>query len=187
MLLLSLSFCRHLQGRKTIGPNLVSLSCCHRECVSSANQQLYLWPAEENLGDPISCTHTRTWYLQSAHKMHKPLMHQTFYCTHAFIRLGWCALFLPQAGAAVHRCPHADILCMYVIFSIHSSIYAQVRHTHTVLYIHTQTHIHTHTPRDSQQAKIVTMTSGSAVKTETGEEYSLSFDGAQLNFRDSFL
>lgn len=46
---------------------------------------------------------------------------------------------------------------------------------------------HTHTHKDSWQAEIVTKTSGSAVKTDIGPEYSLSLDGARLNFRDSFL
>lgn len=63
--------------------------------------------------------------------------------------------------------------CMYVDLSIHPNTCAKVRHTHTTA--------------NSQQAEIVTMTSGSALKTEIGPEYSLSFDGARLNFRDSFL
>lgn len=49
--------CRGMAA-KTIGSNLVSLSCCHNEWVSSANQQLYLWPAEKNLVDLIPCAHT---------------------------------------------------------------------------------------------------------------------------------
>lgn len=53
LLSLSLILSCHLQAMETIGSNLVSLSCCHGEWVSSSNQQLYLWPAEANLGDPI--------------------------------------------------------------------------------------------------------------------------------------
>lgn len=47
--------------------------------------------------------------------------------------------------------------------------------------------MHSHSRTDSQQAGIVMMMSGSALKTQIGPEYSLSLDGARLNFRASLL
>jgi len=68
---------------------------------------------------------------------------------------------------------------MYVSLSIYLNTCKGVTHTRIAL------HKHTHTSTDSQQAEIVTMTS--ALKNEIGADYSLSLDGAWLNFRDSFF
>lgn len=100
---LSLPVC-HLQARKTIGSNLVSLSCCHSERVTSANQQRYLWRAEENLGDPISCTHTCT-QVYTPHALPRQTSPHT--CLQSQVHV--CRVFLAQAGAAVHRCAHTDL------------------------------------------------------------------------------
>lgn len=145
---------------KTIGSNLVSLSCCHGEWVSSANQQLYLWPAEENLGDPISCTHT--WLdtctqntCKSTPLTHHPARHRTAHTQHkltfTFPGLRVLFLFLAQAGAAVTGAQmHADIhVCNLVRTSKHVCI--------------GETHALTQTLCKEEK---VTMTSGPALKTE---------------------
>lgn len=57
--------------------------------------------------------------------------------------------------------------------------------THADIHVCSLVNIHTcmqrldaHTHQDCWQAEIVTMTSGSALKTAIGPEYSLSLDGA---------
>lgn len=156
----------HLGAEKTIGSNLVSLSFSHSGWVSRANQQLYLWPAEENLGDPISSTHTgthmhMTGYLLTYQTTHRQIASNTY----TQLELGSCVLV---AKAGEHMQTY-----IYVVLTAHLNKGVKVWHTHT--------------HKDSWQAEIVTKTSGSAAKTEIGPEYSLSLDGARLNFRDSFL
>lgn len=132
---LSLRVC-HLRARKTIGSNLVSLSCCLGEWVSRANQQLYLWPAEENLGDPISCTntHDRT----PAHKTHAKVHHSrttlpdmvSHTHTHWHSWLCVCCFYFwhrqVQLCTGVHMQTHT-----YVVMSIHPNTCAKVRHRNT--------------------------------------------------------
>lgn len=89
------------------------------------------------------------------------------------------------SNSGTSRCSCAQVsMCRHtctVILSIHPKTCAEVRHTHT------QSCINTHTLTSSQKTEIVTMTSGSARKIkEIAPEYSLSLDGARLNFRDSF-
>lgn len=118
----------HLGAEKTIGSNLVSLSFSHSGWVSRANQQLYLRPAEENLGDPISSTHTgthmhMTGYLLAYQTTHRHIASNTY----TQLELGSCVL-LAKAGEHMQT-------YIYVVLTAHLNKGVKVWHTHT----HTKT------------------------------------------------